>query len=329
MTRLEDLTRKELIDPVLNKAGWHSTRIQREAIFYYDSEHKTVMFRADYVLFVDHHRYGRTHTAIIEAKKESLPPDYGLAQGQMYADVLAKNVRFVFSTNGHEFVQYDRMLETVSAPAPMENFPRYEMLHGLIQKVSEVERRIDKDAYTLERYVRDVPLDGNKEVVVHAIAKLLLPKEDVRTKCFNVFADSLLFVNSIGTGKWETTLASTGQYIRLNVGRLEVMAVFRQGIHIILDEDQLTAADFFKIEKYAFLSDSRVYASVESSIACNFRAEDISLVMPIILKAHKSLLKLAANSVKENTVYRQYQSAGVIDYLRKLTKREIPHPKYM
>jgi type I restriction enzyme, R subunit len=46
--------------------------------------------------------------ALIEAKAEHLPPAHGLQQGSAYADSKRLNVPFVFSSNGHLFVEYDR-----------------------------------------------------------------------------------------------------------------------------------------------------------------------------------------------------------------------------
>lgn len=324
----EALTRRDLIDPILEKADWNGKRIKREVTFYFDPERKAERFRADYVLYVDHPRHSQSTAAIIEAKRESFPADYGMEQGKIYADILAENVRFVFATNGREFVQHDRTTGITGAPEPIENFPRFDTLRGLVHKIPENLWRIDKEAYTLERFVSNTKLDGNDAAMVEAIAKLLLPKDDLRLRCFTAFADSITYAHGLGTGKWETTLTGSGQLIRLNVGRLEVMAIFRDGVHIILDESKLTQAQFYEIGKYGLFSHSSVYKSVPNSIGCDFRAESVDKVLPMIREAHLSLLTLAANSVRENTGYKKYHSPGVIDFLRKLTNRKIPHPIY-
>ncbi len=41
--------------------------------------------------------------ALIEAKKESLPPGHGLDQAKGYAECRRHNVQFIFSSNGHQF----------------------------------------------------------------------------------------------------------------------------------------------------------------------------------------------------------------------------------
>ena len=56
--------------------------------------------------------------ALIEAKKESLPPGHGLDQAKGYAECKRLNVRFVFSSNGHQFVEFDCFTGLTSHPGP-------------------------------------------------------------------------------------------------------------------------------------------------------------------------------------------------------------------
>jgi type I restriction enzyme R subunit len=43
--------------------------------------------------------------ALLEAKKDTLPPGHGLDQVKSYLRASQHNVQFVFSSNGHLFVQ--------------------------------------------------------------------------------------------------------------------------------------------------------------------------------------------------------------------------------
>lgn len=61
--------------------------------------------------------------ALIEAKKESLPPGHGLDQAKGYAKCQRLNIRFVFSSNGHLFVEFDQFTGLTSAPRSMSEFP--------------------------------------------------------------------------------------------------------------------------------------------------------------------------------------------------------------
>ena len=61
--------------------------------------------------------------ALIEAKAENLPPTHGLEQGKGYAACKRLNVSFVFSSNGHLFVEFDRKSGKTSSPKPLTQFP--------------------------------------------------------------------------------------------------------------------------------------------------------------------------------------------------------------
>jgi type I restriction enzyme R subunit len=61
---------------------------------------------------------------LIEAKAEHLPPTHGLEQAKLYAACKRLNVPFVFSSNGHLFIEYDRFTGLTSAPKSMTEFPK-------------------------------------------------------------------------------------------------------------------------------------------------------------------------------------------------------------
>jgi type I restriction enzyme R subunit len=80
--------------------------------------------RADYLLRVK--PPGATQPvaiAVIEAKRNSLPPAHGLEQAKAYADSKRLNVRFVFSSNGHQYVMFDSNTGLTNAPLTMNSFP--------------------------------------------------------------------------------------------------------------------------------------------------------------------------------------------------------------
>ena len=61
--------------------------------------------------------------ALIEAKREGLPPTHGLEQAKVYAACKRLNVPFVFSSNGHLFVEYDHFTGITCQPRPLSEFP--------------------------------------------------------------------------------------------------------------------------------------------------------------------------------------------------------------
>jgi type I restriction enzyme R subunit len=135
-------TRAKLIDPALHSARWVERVAQgeRETHGEIQREQSAVRIeivdgkpfkrgrgRVDYLLraFVGEHEQPLT-LAFVEAKKENLPPTQGLEQVKDYARRFT--VKFVYSTNGHQFVEYDVHTGQTSEPRPMAQFPSPEQL---------------------------------------------------------------------------------------------------------------------------------------------------------------------------------------------------------
>ena len=138
----EQDTRAKLIDPALHKRGWTEAHIRREetagAIDIVDGRGKRRRGRTDYTLRVRVTPDAQpVAVALLEAKKNQLPPDHGLEQARLYADSKRLNVPFVFSSNGYLWVMFDRSTGLTSEPRPMSEFPtpeelraRYEAMMG-------------------------------------------------------------------------------------------------------------------------------------------------------------------------------------------------------
>jgi len=125
----ESDTRAKLIDPALHARGWTEDLIRREetagAIEIVDGKpRKQRKGRIDYLLRIKVNPSAQpVAVALIEAKAEDLPPAHGLEQGKLYAASRRLNVPFVFSSNGHLFVEYDRLSGITKYPARLDAFP--------------------------------------------------------------------------------------------------------------------------------------------------------------------------------------------------------------
>lgn len=130
----ESDTRAKLIDPALHARGWTEDLIRREETagaieLVAGQPRRRARGRIDYTLRIRVHSQSQpVAVGLIEAKAESLPPDHGLEQGKAYAACRRLNVPFVFASNGHLFVEYDRFSGLTSAPLPLAEFPRPESL---------------------------------------------------------------------------------------------------------------------------------------------------------------------------------------------------------
>ena len=122
-------TRAKLIDPIIHGKGWTEDLIRREQAdgkveIVNGTARRRPGGRVDYVLRVKINVDTQpVAIALIEAKREDLPAGHGLDQAKGYADSKRLNVRFVFSSNGHQFVEYDDFTGLASAPRPMSEFP--------------------------------------------------------------------------------------------------------------------------------------------------------------------------------------------------------------
>ncbi|MBW4567120.1 MAG: DEAD/DEAH box helicase family protein [Tolypothrix carrinoi HA7290-LM1] len=116
-----------LINPALHKKGWTEDVIKREvpagAIRIINGvPRQQRKGRADIVLRLQPTPQKQLVSAsVIEAKAEKFSPMLGLEQAKKYARRL--HVPFVYSTNGHRFVEYDRITEIISETKQLSEFP--------------------------------------------------------------------------------------------------------------------------------------------------------------------------------------------------------------
>lgn len=129
MTLNEAETRKTLIDPAIKLVGWTEEHIRREetagriAII----KGKAVRARSgrtDYTLRIRISKDAQpVALGVLEAKAEAKHPSYGLEQSKLYARSKLLNTPFVFASNGHLFIEYDRFTGLTSEARPLSEFP--------------------------------------------------------------------------------------------------------------------------------------------------------------------------------------------------------------
>ncbi len=135
-------TRAKLIDPVLHDRGWTEDHIRREQTpgeIYSTSATTAAQSgkgRADYTLRLKVSPDSQpVAVAVIEAKAENYPPAYGLQQAKDYIPTTKRlNVPFFYSSNGHQFVEYDSFSGITSEPRPMAEFPKPDDLRSRYEK---------------------------------------------------------------------------------------------------------------------------------------------------------------------------------------------------
>ncbi len=139
----ESDTRAKLIDPALHDRGWAEDLIRREetagTVYIVDGQpRRQSQGWVDYVLRLSVGQGNQpVAVALIEAKAENYPPAHGLEQAKLYASSKRLHVPFVYSSNGHQFVEFDAFTGLTTRPKSMGAFPspgdlrsRYEKLKG-------------------------------------------------------------------------------------------------------------------------------------------------------------------------------------------------------
>lgn len=128
----EEDTRAKLIDPALRTRGWTEDMIRREETagtieIVGGKARRRSRGRVDYTLRIKIAAEAQPLAlALIEAKKATLSPGHGMEQAKGYSQRL--NVPFVFSSNGHQFVEYDRFTGQTTLARMMAEFPTPEEL---------------------------------------------------------------------------------------------------------------------------------------------------------------------------------------------------------
>jgi len=122
-------TRAKLIDPAIHRRGWTEDLIRREETasaveIIGGKARRRTCGKVDDVLRIKVNAQSQpVAVALLEAKKEDLPPTHGLEQAKCYAASKCLHVRFVLAFNGHQFVEFDALTARTTGPRPMSEFP--------------------------------------------------------------------------------------------------------------------------------------------------------------------------------------------------------------
>lgn len=153
-------TRAKLIDPALRARGWTEDLIRREEtagpiVLSAGGPRKLPRGRMDYTLRVRVASNSQpVALALIEAKAEHLPPGHGLEQGKLYASSKRLNVLFVFSSNGHQYIEYDRTTGRTDGPFLLGDFPTPDQLRARYERAMGFSLESAPAKPLLQRYPR-------------------------------------------------------------------------------------------------------------------------------------------------------------------------------
>lgn len=254
MSMNEADTRYHLIDPVLREKGYVSReRITLETVLTPPpvepsgpkGRRRKGPGRTDYLLCVQVGDLPKCMpVAVLEAKKEADDPLKGMQQARGYADTLRFDVKYVFSTNGHKYGEYDRFTELINGPYFFSDFPAHPDLTARYAKDSGIDLarpeaamlfQADSPAWSQSRYYQDAAIRA-------AFEKILLDGQTGRPP-------RVLLTLATGAGK---TIIATNLLWRLSqAGQLPKPALF------LCDRDELREQAYTKL-KAAFGDNARL-----------------------------------------------------------------------
>lgn len=183
MGRNEAETRYHLIDPVLRSKGYDDIqRIKLETPAPVEpignkGRRKRGAGRTDYLLCVQVGKMPKPlPVGVIEAKKEDEDPLKGMGQAKGYSECDRFDVKYVFSTNGHRYAEFDHFTGLQSGPFPFADFPphpelsaRYANNSGI--DLSAPESKIlfmgDSPAWSKSRYYQDAAIRAAFEKILN------------------------------------------------------------------------------------------------------------------------------------------------------------------
>ncbi|MHB8625375.1 MAG: hypothetical protein ACYDBJ_15105 [Aggregatilineales bacterium] len=314
----EAIIRVQRIDPMLANRGWQ--KVERET--HIKSVIGDKRYRADYVLYLPDDTLKRP-VALLEAKRDDITLNLALEQVKEYAIHMQSDIRFVFASNGQSFIQYDRFTNERTNLMPLGQFPTPSDIRALLEQSSPFRDPPITEDIIIRSALR---IDPNSEHDARGVIDIILPSSE-REESLRFFAETIRCANGFGAGKWNVTLPQNGNYVRLNISRLEICALFSRCCHIVLDNDALSNRR--AIERYTTLiGGPPAYATVPSSIICEFDYKHLSEIKPLVWASYTSLIEKAAATVGQRTNFYKSHSPGVIDYLRHTIDSELPSPIY-
>lgn len=256
-------TRYHLIDPVLRDKGYVSReQITLETVLTpppvepsgVKGRRRKGPGRTDYLLCVQVGAMPKCMpVAVLEAKREGEDPLKGMQQARGYADTLRFDVKYVFSTNGHKYGEYDRFTQLIGGPNLFGSFLSHTDLTARYAKDTGIDLRqpeaailfqADSPAWSQSRYYQDAAIRASFE-------KIILDHQAGRPP---------RVLLSLATGAGKTIIATNLLWRLSQAGQLPKPALF------LCDRDELREQAYTKL-KAAFGDNARIVKTERSGNA--------------------------------------------------------------
>ncbi len=251
MSYNEQETRFYLIDPVLRDKGYNDHQwLKMETPAPVEptgakGRRRKGAGRTDYLLCVQAGDMPKPlPVGVLEAKKETEDPLKGMQQAKGYADCKRFEVKYVFSTNGHKYSEFDFFTNLQNGPFQFVDFPphpdltaRYAKDTGIdvTQSEAEILFQADSPAWSLTRYYQDAAIRAAFEKMI---------------RCQQTSEPARVLL-TLATGSGKTIIATNLLWRLSQAGQLPKPALF------LCDRDELREQAYTKL-KAAFGDNVRI-----------------------------------------------------------------------
>jgi len=172
-----------------------------------------------------------------------------------------------------------------------------------------------------------------------------IPDETTRVTFIHFLADMIVYANKIDRGNWNLNLDKVGGFLRFNVGQEYCIYISPRDTFAVCMKDTLQKILAGKSLDIVFTGHVRkakktsrlledisdlpdCLAKVPGSIGCSFQHEHIVAYVPYFRKLVPQFIEIAIRNTKILPQMKNAHSFGAIEYLSRITHKEMPNPYY-
>lgn len=144
----------------------------------------------------------------------------------------------------------------------------------------------------------------------------LFPDKVARKAVLDVFANAVIFAHALSPDKWGVSLLD--QFIRLNLGGIEVLTLARETLHLVLFRPKLPA-------ELRELVTGDGYRKVPQSCFLDVDYLESARTWDLAKPPWRELARRASETPR-HSMTRKAHSPGVLDFLRREGWKEVPNP---
>jgi hypothetical protein len=164
---------------------------------------------------------------------------------------------------------------------------------------------------------------------VARIVDAIFVSAQARKACLGHLADAIVHADSLEPDRWGLTVRPN--WMRLNVGNIEVMGLGPGWAHLVLNRDdvpqKLYADNRLTLGGGRGASETTLYRSVIGSVSCDFEQRFAEALLPALRDLHFASITRAA-ATRRHTATKQGHTPVALEYLEQALGRKLPSPLY-